>query len=249
MLDNYSLSQIQQLGIAIFSEGPDSTISDLNFYFPEADFHSLACQLTEAIKPIGYSWESQWLVMAYTTDFSIIEMNYEGRGAHGPLLLLHSLSNDASGTTANLNSIEVPIPIRRQNISRILYGTFFNHYASLGVKRMALHAGLTAGGYVWARAGFAAVNKSEVEEVLRHAQEILDTVEGCVITLEYLEIMQLLFELHYDTSPDQPFPIHEWAIDRNLGREILVETQWDGVLDLDNVSQVAIFNTYLTTRP
>jgi len=249
MLDDYSLSRIELLSITIYSEGRDSTISDLNFYFPDADFYKLACELIEAVKPVGYSWDTQWLIMAYTTDFSIIEMNYRGVGVHGPLLLMHSLSNDASGTTANLNCIEVPIPIRGQNISRIIYGTFFNHYSSLGVRRMALHAGLTAGGYVWARAGFAAINKADVEEILKHANKILETVEGCVVTQDDIEIMELLFNMHYETTPREPFPIYNWAVDCNLGREILVGTQWDGVLDLDNVSQVSIFKTYLTTRP
>ena len=61
--------------------------------------------------------------------------------------------------------------------------------------------------------------------------------------------MQISFDVHYDETPNEPFPIHDWAVDCNLGREILVETQWDGILDLDNVSQVAIFKTYITTRP
>ena len=104
----------------------------------------------------------------------------------------------------------------------------------MGVRYITVDANINVGGYTWAKYGFYASNKYQAIGVCRRKSK-----QGVEFINAYYEKNGL--------SEDSPFPMHLIA-SQPWGKEVLLGSFWDGVIDLKNKEQVELWERYLGLR-
>lgn len=144
----------------------------------------------------------------------------------------------ANGRRVSHEEMVLPKSMQRQGFSRKLIRPYYEQYKAAKVDCIDVHAALNGGGYAWAKYGFDAVNPVEVLAILARARSLN-------IDKEFLDILAedatAFYAMH---PPDTPFRINDWAR-TPFAKELLVGTNWHGVLNLHNSEQVATFEEYL----
>jgi hypothetical protein len=113
-------------------------------------------------------------------------------------------------------------------------------YINMNAMKIFVHAGLSGGGYVWAKCGFTGVRKSEM-------QLILDSAEKMLQPDDFLDINRY-FEKYYTENPAGcNFPINIWAA-MDCMKTILMGSDWHGELNLQNPIHLRNFINYVS-RP
>lgn len=134
----------------------------------------------------------------------------------------------------------LPKSARGQGLGTKIMGLWFDQYVNMGVQEIRVHAGLKDGGAVWAKVGFKASEKSEMESILQSARTILfGTPE--------LQDVEAIFNNYYQKNPNgKAFPIEDWAnIDEMLPVLKLDSNNWHGRIDLTNQEELLNFKEYV----
>ncbi|MDE7466126.1 MAG: hypothetical protein K2M59_06860 [Muribaculaceae bacterium] len=124
---------------------------------------------------------------------------------------------------------ELPKQLQGKGMSKAVFRELYTEYERMGVKRITVHANLDVGGYTWSRYGFCAVDKKEAIKAVPYDSEAIK------IIMEYYK--------KNDLSEDKPFPMN--LISDKLGKDALLNSSWEGVLDLQDLERVAKFKSYL----
>ena len=104
----------------------------------------------------------------------------------------------------------------------------------MGVRKIVTFATLEIGGYAWARFGFTADKKEEMEVILNNAATRISATE-------YKWALRV-FDNYYDQYPNgSAFPIIKWS-DMAFMKDVLLGARWHGSLDLFDSEQ---FNTFI----
>lgn len=131
----------------------------------------------------------------------------------------------------------VPVPHQGKGLIKPVFQESLQQYVNMGVCKIVVHAGFAGGGYTWARHGFVAVNRDEVEFILLEARNRLTPNE--------LSAVERIFSKYYHDRPTgRGFPMILWA---NLPgmKDILRGADWRGELDLRNPEQFSNFTNYV----
>ena len=124
---------------------------------------------------------------------------------------------------------ELPKRLQGKGISKAVFRELYTEYERMGVKRITVHANLDIGGYTWSRYGFCAVDMRVAIDAVSYDSEAIKIIR------EYYK--------KNDLSEDKPFPMN--LISDKLGKDALLHSSWEGVLDLQDPEQVAKFKSYL----
>ena len=179
--------------------------------------------------------------------------------AAGQLTLLAYLFKDGKrlarmGTQVELGYDEAAITLIRvedqgRGLGRQLVGRMASLYAALGVRRLKLDAELEAGGYVWARAGFAPKHdtawrclKKSVEPRWAALKDSMPESSRIVVEAALASADPKAVWLLADQSAKTPDG-------QTLGRALLAGTGWAGTLDLADAGQKARFDAFLAAPP
>lgn len=143
---------------------------------------------------------------------------------------------DRDGTTYVEHSLfEVDAQYQGKGLSKAVLRAFYEQYRAIGIDRMEVHANIDVGGYTWARYGFQANSRSDVQYAINWNQ-LNPTQQGYI---------RKMIEDWYSTRPDDsPFPIKKIA-DLTYGRTALLGRDWFGTIDLRDASQREVFERYL----
>jgi hypothetical protein len=94
----------------------------------------------------------------------------------------------------------VPVEHQGKGIIKGLFQISLQQYVNMGARKITVHSGLEGGGYAWAKAGFVAVDKNEVEVILEAARRILQPDE--------LARVERVYNKYYTDFPNgNAFPI------------------------------------------
>jgi hypothetical protein len=123
----------------------------------------------------------------------------------------------------------------------------------MGVKKVTLHANIDVGGYAWARFGFTPTQRSwnDLRESMSYwvnADEV--TTDWLGNEYQPLNIpprqRKALTKILSDPGPKGIWKIADARIgDRKIGKEILMERDWEGEMRLDDAEAMARFNHYV----
>jgi hypothetical protein len=130
----------------------------------------------------------------------------------------------------------IPKKARGKGSARKLLGIWFDQYMNMGVKQIHVHAGLKDGGLVWAKMGFNARFRNEMQQLLRFAEIKLAGKPE-------LNDVKAIFDAYYSQEPDgKAFPIKYWAYIEEM-EPILKNTRnnWHGWIDLTNSEELRNF--------
>ena len=98
----------------------------------------------------------------------------------------------------------IPKTYRNKGLVKKVFQTSLQQYVNMDAEKIIVHAGLSGGGYVWARHGFVATDRNEVEVILRDAQRALTPMQFAPV--------EHLFSAYYIRDPvGKAFPILLWA--------------------------------------
>lgn len=168
---------------------------------------------------------------------------------HKELALCRIFTKDSEGKILVEHAyFQLPSIFQNKGIAKKILKESLKEYVNIGVESILIYAALDGGGYSWAKCGFVATNRWEVEVILDKALRSTD------ITDEEKLIVQKIFNNYYSKAPlGDEFPIVKWA---TLTREsngfllpymklILRGTHWHGKLDLKNPDYFSIFKNYV----
>jgi hypothetical protein len=98
----------------------------------------------------------------------------------------------------------VPLPYQGKGLIKLIFQESLQQYVNMGVRKIRVHARFAGGGYTWARHGFVAINRSEVESILDMANKTLAVNE--------MANVERIFKKYYSDHPDgTDFPMELWA--------------------------------------
>jgi hypothetical protein len=153
------------------------------------------------------------------------------------LVFARTFMRDPAGIIiVNHDYFRLPESARGQNKGKEVLGTCFDQYMNIGVSKITVHAALQDGGYVWARAGFRAIHKIEVEVILKEAENRLPQDE--------YNIAKVWYDDHYNNFSNLPFNISDWA-GLPFMETILRGSHWHGEIDLTNPAELRNFKKYV----
>jgi len=131
----------------------------------------------------------------------------------------------------------VPLPYQGKGLIKPIFQASLQQYVNMGVRKIMVHAGLGGGGYTWARHGFVAIDKADVEVILEAARKKL-------FPNEILPIERVFSKYYQDHPAGTNFPMIAWALLPGM-KEILRGSDWRGELDLHNPEQFRNFSNYV----
>ena len=129
----------------------------------------------------------------------------------------------------------IPKLLQGGGMSKSITKSLYKQYKAAKIKRIELSAGLDVGGYTWARYGFYHEESYVVYNLVTHASfQKPWRAEALKIVDDFMS-----------KYPKKPFPMHLLA-DAPFGKELLLNQNWSGFLDLKNTKAVRRFEDYLT---
>ena len=133
---------------------------------------------------------------------------------------------------------DLPPSSRRKGTGKKVLNICLKQYINMGVVKIYVHAALQDGGYVWARAGFKALYKQEMKEILDICKKKLPPLE--------LTIVKGIFDDYYSNDPEgSAFPIEDWSRLPSM-ENILRGSSWHGRIDLSDSQEFNNFRTYVS---
>jgi GNAT superfamily N-acetyltransferase len=129
----------------------------------------------------------------------------------------------------------------------------FDEYERMGVAKVKVHANIDVGGYAWARFGFVPTQSSW--DALRTSMKTWVNSDKALRDIFGNDYQPLNIPQRQRRALtkilDNPDPKGIWKIadaryrDRNLGKEILMERDWEGEIRLSDADAMARFNHYV----
>lgn len=226
----------QRKGIAWLS-APETIHLFLSQHFPEFDLFGLLAELEQVAASTHFEWTRIQIRIMDSGNLRI-EHQFDNLIDEVPLSLIQTLLVDLPRRAAHEEMV-LPNHLQRQGLSRKLLLPYYRQYRTAGVERILVQAGLSGGGYAWARYGFAATSQVDV-------RKILATGENRGVARWQVEELLLDVDAFYAKSA-APFPLESWAR-LPFGERLLAGTTWWGELDLRNPEQVQVFEAYLYAR-
>ena len=129
----------------------------------------------------------------------------------------------------------------------------FDLYDRIGIEEVTINAGLEDGGYTWARRGWRPINQKEWEAVQGQAERRWHLVRERTKSTSRSYVEKLLRSDDIEdigtlARLDEPVGTTPQGDPITLGRYILKEVRWMGVLHLKDKDQRAIFDRYVKRR-
>jgi GNAT superfamily N-acetyltransferase len=156
------------------------------------------------------------------------------------LLFRRRFSRFGTILTVKHDFMVLPKKHRGKGIGKKVLAVCLEQYLKMGVEKIHVQAGLEDGGYVWARAGFRAKKRAEVDLILAAAK-------AAKFESDDLAIVQSWYDDHYNNFPDLPFKIEDWARIKAM-EPILRQSNWHGEIDLTKQDELINFTRYVS-RP
>lgn len=113
--------------------------------------------------------------------------------------------------------------------SKKIFAELYKQYENSGVDYLEVYANIDVGGYTWARYGFKAMKES-----------VYDTPTGMLTEAETVDFKSFIGRYKFGEYVDM-FELSS----KPYGKKLLMGTSWEGVLDMNDPVQVAIFKDYL----
>lgn len=108
------------------------------------------------------------------------------------------------------------------------------------MKEIRVHANIDIGGYTWGKYGFTARAK-EYYSIVSHGNNAL--TKGKITQVEFDE-----FSSWIKKYEGVDIPMHEMAY-KSYGKDLLLDSDWSGYINLTDIKQKDIFEKYLGINP
>jgi len=167
----------------------------------------------------------------------LIHMQNTFTDAADALVFKRVFDHTQEGISVKHEYCVVPTAHQQQGLIKRVFQESLQQYINMGLKTIMVHAGLTAGGYAWARHGFVAIDPQEVDIILEGARKRLISSD--------FEFVEEIYNSYYNRNPSgTEFPMILWAR-LPFMKEVLAGSDWHGVVNLQNPEQFRNFKDYV----
>lgn len=133
------------------------------------------------------------------------------------------------------DDIDIPDELQDMGITKKLFQPMIKQYLAMGADEIDLVANKDIGGYAWGRYGFSTRNFSRAYDIFTFSEA----------SPEVIKMGQEFLERYYSGIPKEtPFPMRLLAA-QPYGKELLLNTFWDGFLNLKDRKQVNYTKHYI----
>ncbi|OOQ58174.1 GNAT family N-acetyltransferase [Mucilaginibacter pedocola] len=234
------LKLVKALGYNIINDSPIDSENVLQQHFRALNLHHLA-ELIDSILgelTVGDVQKTITVDAGPPPKLCFEYCNTNPLTFDDELYLHRTFESIEDGLIVKHDVLTLPTIYQKQNIGKAVLAAFLQQYEAAGVKKIKLLAALSTGGYAWARAGFKAIDKAEVDIILAKARQMLSPLEYSII--------QRLYDGHYNSNAkNSAFAIEEWARLKFM-KPVLLNSKWHGELDLTDIKELSKFRDYVT---
>jgi GNAT superfamily N-acetyltransferase len=124
-----------------------------------------------------------------------------------------------------------------QGFAKDLMKEYLDSLQRQGIYKVNIYANKDVGGYAWAKFGFTANSRDEVEHLLFLYGDRLSKSE-------LLDVEKILDAFYSNRMDSEPFPMNILA-DKPYGKKLLLDSGWNGNLDLRNKKQLKRVYDYM----
>lgn len=137
------------------------------------------------------------------------------------------------------NMFTVPLDLQGTGISKEVFKPLYKQYKAAGIKKIYVHANLDVGGYTWGKYGFIAPEDQ--------ALNIIKKAKRRLTKAQWDDAMITFNEWKASSQNSGKFPMRLLS-DKKYGKRLLLETEWDGSIDLTDLAQRKTFENYLYAK-
>ena len=230
----------ESIGFVIFAPGSNISLVDfINANFPGLELYKFLSEIDTLLKPMSAKNLTKTVSYSQIEPFELIIQYYseDHDDDTNGLALSRTLAKDQSGKTAIHDFFRIPETFRNRGYGKSMLNYCLQQYLNIGVDVIKVHAALADGGFVWAKAHFTSVNRTEVSLILASAKLHLKSDEFVTV--------KEVYDNYYMKEPNgRVFPINKWS---NLPgmKEILRKSDWHGEIDLNNQELLTKFKNYV----
>lgn len=236
-LRRQELDAVTSLGFSWKVPKGGDALEFLRLHFPGFSPLTVSQQAESLLAPMaGTPVTRQWKLAGPPPELSLYFCSADWFNEKTGIALCRTFRRTEKGLEVHHDYFAIPGPFRNQGTGKQALKTWFAQYERMKVQRIIVYATLTNGGYVWARAGFKAVKRDEVDRILAAGAKQLPP--------NRLAQAKLYYDDHYNNFPDQPFPMEEWT-GLLFMREVLQGSSWHGEIDLTNETEFRTFKAYV----
>lgn len=123
-----------------------------------------------------------------------------------------------------------------KGLSKEVFRLYYNQYRQMGVRYITVEANIDVGGYTWARYGFSAKNMNE-------ALNCISSCENINVSKKADKFIKSWYKKQ-NFAPSEPFPMR-LLTEQPWGKELLLNSNWEGIIDLSDTASRKIFEQYL----
>lgn len=183
---------------------------------------------TPVTKTIEFDYSKSWLKIFIQNSFS---------SEDDALFIERNFYKKSKIIQINHDYCVIPKAYRGAKLIQYFFKESLQQYINIDATSIKVIAGLSGGGYVWARHGFVATRKKDVQIILEKAHSLL--------SLREYNIVKIIFDGYYSTNPrGRSFPIDLWS-ELPFMKNVLMQCYWHGKLNLKNKNQLYNFINYV----
>ncbi len=229
--------RIVSLGYTLIKQGTLSFTYFMVQEFPDFDLLALLEELERSFTPATHLVIHREISFQETVPY--LRINYRNNfvAINDALIFDREFFKVGLQIRVNHNYCVLPISERGKGLVKNVFQTSLQQYINMGLGMILVHAGLEQGGYVWAKHGFVAIERHEVEYILDDARMKLSASE-------FIPVKHIFDKYYADFPQGKEFPMILWALYAPM-KVILSGSDWHGALDLQNPKQFRNFISYV----
>jgi Phage Mu protein F like protein len=232
-MNDATIAKLKKLGFDI-----EDTPEGRNYFnknYKGFDFESLDNVMEGIAKNREFQYQSKKInLYANSTNFSY-------SAYRGDFYLSRNLIVKDNVRTVYHNYFQLPNNFQDGGTSRNVFKELYSQYKASKIKQIDVTAGLDVGGYAWARYGFLATDINDVMRIRYKAERFLN--DGKINEAQFKDLNKIISS----NKRKKAFPMYLIA-ETNYGKDLLLETNWKGKIDLSNKIQRIRFENYLYSK-
>lgn len=192
-----------------------------------------------AIEQIGDDYDIYWKKRrADILSNGNVSLTFKGVYKNEEAVLERTFRISKSGSVEVIHNLfTLPECLQGKGIARRVTKALFDEYKDAGISKVRIMANIEYGSYCWAKYGFLAESKKEIENITKIALEIKDISKA-----EYDSAISIINTF----KGDKGFPVRELAYE-DYGKRLLVglDKGWDGYVDMKDKKNINYLYKYI----
>ena len=225
------------------TDGSNSSVEFYNFRqatYPNFNLLHLLQLVEQILIPTTSLAVNRKIYYNTTTNELIIGFRNHFTTEAQAVVFQRTFCKESAGTIVSHNFFVLPSTHQRQGLAKPIFQESLQQYVNIDALKIIVHAGLSGGGYTWAKHGFTITNRRDADEILTLARKQLFPAQ--------VQSVERIYN-HYYNNPDpdsnhRAFPVILWA---NIPfiKPVLMGSDWQGELNLKNQDQLTNFTNYV----